>query len=192
MRLSYIDPMACAAALFGADVWRLLDAGRIRAGRLPRSSNHHDARVRRGGAPTSSAASCRKGFRRVSASRLSSNRAPARAATRRQHAHRQGARRPPRGPPRAGGGGGGGRGGGGGIRITGAHSVSPALYKSLPYDALADFQMLSTTGFQAFIVAVREDSKFKTLADLIAFAKENPGKLTYSSVGVGSTQHLAE
>jgi tripartite-type tricarboxylate transporter receptor subunit TctC len=77
------------------------------------------------------------------------------------------------------------------ILLTGAHSVSPAMYKSLPYDALNDFQMLSRAGYQAFIVAVREDSKFKTLTDLIAYAKENPGKLTYSSVGVGSTQHLA-
>lgn len=77
------------------------------------------------------------------------------------------------------------------ILLTGAHSVSPAMYKSLPYDALADFQMLTTAGYQAFIVTVRQDSPFKTLADLIAFAKANPGKLTYSSVGVGSTQHLA-
>ena len=77
------------------------------------------------------------------------------------------------------------------ILLAGAHSVSPAMYKLLPYDAVADFQMLSLAGFQAFVVAVREDSKFKTIADLIAFAKANPGKLTYSSVGVGSTQHLA-
>ena len=41
------------------------------------------------------------------------------------------------------------------------------------------------------MVAVRKDSPIKTMADLIAAAKANPGKLTYSSVGVGSTQHLA-
>ena len=77
------------------------------------------------------------------------------------------------------------------ILLTGAHSVSPAMYKTLPYDALADFQMLTVVGYQAFIVAVRQDSPYKTLDELIAFAKANPGKLTYSSVGVGSTQHLA-
>ena len=53
------------------------------------------------------------------------------------------------------------------------------------------FQFVSTYGYQALLVAVREDSPIKTMADLIAAAKANPGKLTYSSVGVGSTQHLA-
>src|SRR6185503_5216289 len=45
--------------------------------------------------------------------------------------------------------------------------------------------------YQALLIAVRKDSPIKTMADLIAAAKANPGKLTYSSVGVGSTQHLA-
>lgn len=77
------------------------------------------------------------------------------------------------------------------ISLTGGHAVSAAIYKSLPFDAVDDFQMLSIYGFQAFLIAVRQDSPIKTLADLIAAAKASPGKLTYSSVGVGSTQHLA-
>jgi tripartite-type tricarboxylate transporter receptor subunit TctC len=51
--------------------------------------------------------------------------------------------------------------------------------------------MISTVGYQSFMVAVRADSPIKTVADLVAAAKAQPGKLTYSSVGVGSTQHLA-
>jgi tripartite-type tricarboxylate transporter receptor subunit TctC len=77
------------------------------------------------------------------------------------------------------------------ITLTGGHSVSAAMYKKLPFDPVDSFQFISTYGYQAFIVAVRADSPIKTMADLIAAAKANPGRLTYSSVGVGSTQHLA-
>ena len=77
------------------------------------------------------------------------------------------------------------------ITLTSAHSVSPGIYKSLPFDPVESFQFISMVGFQALLVAVRADSPIKTMADLIAAAKANPGKLTYSSTGVGSTQHLA-
>jgi tripartite-type tricarboxylate transporter receptor subunit TctC len=77
------------------------------------------------------------------------------------------------------------------ITLTGGHAVSAAIYKSLQFDPLDDFQMISVYGYQAFMMAVRKDSAIKSMADLIAAAKAAPGKLTYSSVGVGSTQHLA-
>ena len=77
------------------------------------------------------------------------------------------------------------------IAQTGGHAVSGAMYKSLPFDPVEDFQMISTVGYQSFMIAVRADNKIKTVADLIAAAKAAPGKLTYSSVGVGTTQHLA-
>ncbi len=77
------------------------------------------------------------------------------------------------------------------ITLTSAHSVSAGIYKSLPFDPVDSFQFISNVGFQALLVAVRADSPMKTMADLIAAAKANPGKLTYSSTGVGSTQHLA-
>ncbi len=77
------------------------------------------------------------------------------------------------------------------ITLTSAHAVSAGMYKSLPFDPVDSFQFISTIGYQALIVAVRADSSIKNIADLIAAAKADPGKLTYSSVGVGSTQHLA-
>lgn len=77
------------------------------------------------------------------------------------------------------------------ILFTGGHAVSAALYKSLPFEPVEDFQMLSTVGFAAFVIAVRKDSPISSLQSLIAAAKAEPGKLTFSSVGVGSTQHLA-
>jgi tripartite-type tricarboxylate transporter receptor subunit TctC len=77
------------------------------------------------------------------------------------------------------------------ITLTSAHAVSAGIYKQLPFDPVDSFQFISIYGYQALLVAVRKDSPIKTMADLIAAAKANPGKLTYSSVGVGSTQHLA-
>jgi len=77
------------------------------------------------------------------------------------------------------------------ITLTGGHAVSAAIYKSLPFDPLDDFQMVSTFGYQAFMIAVRKDSAIKSIADLIAAAKAAPGQLRYSSAGVGTTQHLA-
>jgi tripartite-type tricarboxylate transporter receptor subunit TctC len=77
------------------------------------------------------------------------------------------------------------------ITLTSAHAVSAGIYKSLPFDPIESFQFISNFGFQALIFAVRADSPIKTMADLIAAAKADPGKLTYSSTGVGSTQHLA-
>lgn len=77
------------------------------------------------------------------------------------------------------------------IMLTGGHAVSGALYRKLPFDPVNDFQMLSTVGYLAFLIAVRADSPYHTIADVIAAAKTAPGKLTFSSVGVGSTQHLA-
>src|SRR5262245_24391990 len=71
------------------------------------------------------------------------------------------------------------------ISLTGGHAVSAAIYKSLPFDPLDDFQMISVYGYQAFMIAVRKDSPIASMADLIAAAKSTPGKLTYSSVGVG-------
>jgi tripartite-type tricarboxylate transporter receptor subunit TctC len=77
------------------------------------------------------------------------------------------------------------------ISLTGGHAVSAAIYKSLPFDPLDDFQFISNYGFQAFMIAVKNGNAIKTIPDLIAAAKAAPGKLTYSSVGIGSTQHLA-
>jgi tripartite-type tricarboxylate transporter receptor subunit TctC len=77
------------------------------------------------------------------------------------------------------------------IMLTGGHAVSAAMYKTLSFDPVEDFQMISTVVFFPFVVAVKTSHRFQTLADLIAEAKAKPDTLTFSSVGVGSTQHLA-
>ncbi len=77
------------------------------------------------------------------------------------------------------------------ITLPGSHAVSPAIFKTLPFDPIDDFQYISLYGYQAFLFGVRNESAIKTVADLIKAAKATPGKLTYSSAGIGTTQHLA-
>lgn len=76
------------------------------------------------------------------------------------------------------------------VMLTGAHTVSAALARNLPYDALNDFAFISTVSSFPFVIAVRAEHPAKTLAELLASARQNPGKLTFTSVGVGSTQHM--
>lgn len=76
------------------------------------------------------------------------------------------------------------------VMLTGAHTVSAALRKSLPYDAVKDFAFISTVSAFPFVIAVRAEHPAKTLADLLAMARQHPGKTTFTSVGVGSTQHM--
>ena len=75
--------------------------------------------------------------------------------------------------------------------VTGAHAISPALYKSLPYDSVDGFEMISTAVYYALVIAVRADYEAKSLGELIALARAKPGELNYASVGFGSTHHLA-
>ena len=75
--------------------------------------------------------------------------------------------------------------------VTGAHGISGALYKSLPYDSVDSFEMISTAVYYALVIAVRSDYEAKSLKELIALAKAKPGDLSYASVGFGSTHHLA-
>jgi tripartite-type tricarboxylate transporter receptor subunit TctC len=77
------------------------------------------------------------------------------------------------------------------ITLTGGHAVGGAIYKSLPFDTVEDFQMISMLIYFPFVFAVHKDSRFQSLSQLIAEAKAKPNTINYSSAGVGSTQHLA-
>ena len=76
------------------------------------------------------------------------------------------------------------------VMLTGAHTVSAALRKSLPYDPVKDFAFISTVSSFPFVVAVRAEHPAKTLAELLDMARKAPGKISFTSVGVGSTQHM--
>lgn len=70
-------------------------------------------------------------------------------------------------------------------------AVSEGLFKSLPFDPRKDFAPVSVLGFFDLVIVVPEGSRFTTLAELVAFARANPGKLNVGTVAIGSTQNLA-
>ncbi len=74
--------------------------------------------------------------------------------------------------------------------VTNATAISVASFKSLPFDPVKDFAMISGLGQFNLLFAVDVNSKYKTLGDFIADAKANPGKLNIGSIVVGSTQDL--
>ncbi len=76
------------------------------------------------------------------------------------------------------------------IFISGAFTAHAASVKT-PYDALKDFDWITTIVTYPFVLTVRNDTPARSAAELIALAKKNPGKLNYGSVGVGSVFHLA-
>jgi len=69
-------------------------------------------------------------------------------------------------------------------------AISTTLFKSLPFDVLRDFTQLSTLAYFDLVMVAPSDSKFKSAAEVVAFARANPGKLNVGSVSIGSTQHL--
>jgi tripartite-type tricarboxylate transporter receptor subunit TctC len=74
---------------------------------------------------------------------------------------------------------------------NGSLVIGPSLYDKLPFDPVKDFAPISRVFISANILVVPPNVEAKSLAELIAFAKANPGKLTYGHAGVGTSQHLA-
>ena len=77
------------------------------------------------------------------------------------------------------------------LLATGGHAVAGALYNKLNYQTVADFQMISTVTFFPFLLVVRADSPYRSLAELLAAARADARSVSYGSAGVGSTHHLA-
>lgn len=70
------------------------------------------------------------------------------------------------------------------------HATAAAMMKKLPFEPVKDFAWITTLTTYPFVFATVPQAPFKSLPDLIARAKAQPGKLSYSSVGVGSAHHL--
>jgi tripartite-type tricarboxylate transporter receptor subunit TctC len=70
------------------------------------------------------------------------------------------------------------------------HSVNPSLFRSLPFDPVKDFVPVTTIGLSPICFAVHPSTPFKTLRELVAYAKTNPGKVSYSSAGGGTMMFL--
>jgi len=74
---------------------------------------------------------------------------------------------------------------------TASLAVNASLYRSLSYDAIADFAPVSLATQLSFFMFVPNSSPARSVKELIALAKANPGKLTMASPGTGSAPHLA-
>ena len=72
-----------------------------------------------------------------------------------------------------------------------ALSVSPAIYASLPYDTEKDFAPIAPFGALAAVLIISPTKGYKTIRDMVAAAKANPGAFNFGSVGVGSGTHLS-
>ncbi|HET9652359.1 MAG TPA: tripartite tricarboxylate transporter substrate-binding protein, partial [Usitatibacter sp.] len=73
----------------------------------------------------------------------------------------------------------------------GPNGINPAVYKKLPYDGVKDFAPITLTTIVPQIIVVNPALPVKTPAELIAYAKANPGKVTFASAGNGASNHLS-
>ncbi len=76
------------------------------------------------------------------------------------------------------------------LAISMGHSVSAVMVKQVPYDAVKDFEPVGIFTNSAFVVVVPKNSPATDIKSLIEYVNKQPGKLNYSTVGLGSTQHL--
>src|SRR5205814_10043266 len=71
------------------------------------------------------------------------------------------------------------------------HAVNPSLYKTMPYDAVKDFAPITLVAITPNVLVVNPSLPVNSVKELIAYAKANPGKLSFGSGSNGSAGHLA-
>jgi tripartite-type tricarboxylate transporter receptor subunit TctC len=71
------------------------------------------------------------------------------------------------------------------------HTIAETLYTKLPYSLERDFAPVTVAAFVPNVVVMHPKHDFKSLGDMIAFARANPGRLNYGSAGNGTTHHMA-
>ena len=74
---------------------------------------------------------------------------------------------------------------------VGTHAINAALYKKLPYDPIKDFAPLSRVAMVPNLLVAHPSQPYKTVQEMIAYAKANPGKINFGSPGNGSSPHLS-
>jgi tripartite-type tricarboxylate transporter receptor subunit TctC len=74
--------------------------------------------------------------------------------------------------------------------IVVTHTQNPHLYSKLPYDPVKDFTPLTQVMKSATVLVAPNNAPFNTIAEMVAYAKAHPGKLSYASYSPGSTSHL--
>ncbi|WP_366508799.1 tripartite tricarboxylate transporter substrate binding protein [Variovorax sp. SCN 67-20] len=74
--------------------------------------------------------------------------------------------------------------------VTGSHAINASLYSKMPYDPVTDFVAISQVAVVPNVLVVHPSVPVKNLAELVALAKKEPGKLNYASLGNGTAAHL--
>jgi len=77
------------------------------------------------------------------------------------------------------------------LSVSNAFAIAPAIYSKLPFDTIKDLEGVTLTATGSALVLVSPNLKVNTIAELIALAKKDPGKYSYSSAGIGSGSHFA-
>lgn len=77
------------------------------------------------------------------------------------------------------------------LMVLAAHAINPSLYADLPYDTKSDFQPISLLATLPLLVTAPLETPADSIPELIQYAKDNPGELTFASAGNGNTSHLA-
>jgi tripartite-type tricarboxylate transporter receptor subunit TctC len=72
-----------------------------------------------------------------------------------------------------------------------AHAINPAIYKSIPYDSVASFELLTQVAEGSFVLLVHPAIPAQSVKELVALAKRRPGQLIFASAGIGNATHLA-
>ncbi len=72
-----------------------------------------------------------------------------------------------------------------------SHSINPVIYANLPFDTERDFRPVSMVASLPQLFAVHPATPYRTFGELVSYIRQNPGKLDYASVGVGSPSHIA-
>jgi tripartite-type tricarboxylate transporter receptor subunit TctC len=74
--------------------------------------------------------------------------------------------------------------------VTGSHAINTSLYSKMPYDPVTDFVAISQVAVVPNVLVVHPSVPVHNLAELVALAKREPGKLNYASLGNGTAAHL--
>ncbi len=77
------------------------------------------------------------------------------------------------------------------LLVSSGTAVSAALFKQLPFDTVKDFTPVSMLATFDLALVVADNGRFKSLAELLAYGRANPGKLNIGTPNIGTTQHLA-
>ena len=77
------------------------------------------------------------------------------------------------------------------MMINDNHAVNPSVFKNIPYDSVKDFAPIGFVGSAPMALSANARLPVRSVQDLIELARQQPGKISYASVGIGSASHLA-